>query len=186
MVKISFMANKRALKLNEQEIAALKQAADRTSDPAELKRLQAVRLYGTGHAVPEIAEIVDTSPTSIYRWASGYQQGGQAELHSHYDGNQNAAKLNREQKEELRNRLHQYRPDEMLPAEIRLSQGQFWTVSDLKIAVKQWYGVTYQSPSSYPRLFQECGFSVQRTSGQYRSQPSQEAIADFEEEVEKK
>jgi len=180
------MANKRKLILNEQEIAALKQAADSTRDPAELKRLQAVRLYGTGHLVPEIAEIVDTSPTSIYRWASWYRQAGRAELQSKYGGNQNAAKLSRDQKADLRERLHQHRPDEILPPNIRVSQGQFWAVSDLQIAVKQWYGVTYQSISSYRRLFTECNFSVQRTAGQYRSQPSQEEIADFEAQVEKK
>ena len=179
------MANRKLI-LDKQEIAALKQAADKTSDPAELKRLQAVRLYGTGHPVPEIAEIVDTSPTSIYRWATWYRQGGRAELQSKYDGNQNAAKLSRDQKADLRERLHQHRPDEVLPPDIRVSQGQFWTVSDLKIAVQQWYGVTYRSSSSYHRLFKACDFSVQRTAGQYRSQPSQEEIADFEEQVEKK
>jgi transposase len=179
------MAN-RKLTINEQEIAALKQAADSTDGPAELKRLQAVRLYGTGHSVSEIAEIVDTSPTSIYRWATWYRQGGRAELQSKYKGNQNAAKLSRSQKAELRERLHQQRPPEVLPPDKRISQGQFWTVSDLKIAVKQWYGVTYQSHSSYRELFKACGFSVQRTAGQYRSQASQEDIADFEEQAEKK
>lgn len=179
------MANRKLI-LDEREVAALKQAADRTSDPAGLKRLQAVRLYGTGHPVAEIAEIVDTSSTSIYRWALWYRQGGQAELQSKYEGNQNAAKLHRDQKADLRERLHQHRPDEVLPPNIRVSQGQFWTLSDLKVVVKQWYGVRYQSNSSYRELFKECDFSVQRTAGQYRSQASQEEIADFEEQLEKK
>jgi len=179
------MAN-RKLTLTEQEIAALKLAADRTNNPAERKRLQAVRLYGTGHPVAEIAEIVDTSPTSIYRWATWYRQGGRVELQSKYDGNQNAAKLSRDEKADLRERLHQQRPDEVLPPDTRVSQGQFWTVSDLKMVVKQWYGVMYQSNSSYRELFKECGLSVQRTAGQYRSQASQEEIVDFEEQVEKK
>jgi transposase len=73
---------KRQLILTEQEITALKQATDRTKAPAELKRLQAIRLYGTGHPVQEIAEIVDTSLPSIYRWATWYQRGGLAELQS--------------------------------------------------------------------------------------------------------
>jgi len=174
------MANRKLI-LDERESAALKQAADRTSDPAEVKRYQAVRLYGAGYPVSEIAEIVDTSPTSIYRWTTWYRQGGQAELQSQYEGNQNAAKLSRDQKADLRERLHQQRPAEVLPPDVRVSQGQFWTVSDLKIAVKQWYGVTYQSTSSYRELFKVCGFSGQRTAGQYRSQPSQVEIADFEE-----
>lgn len=177
---------KRQLTIDEQEVAALKQAADRTNDTAELKRLQAIRLYGTGHPVQEIAEIVDTSVPSIYRWVSWYKRGGLAELETKYDGNENAAKLSRQQKRALREKLHQYKPDDVLPPNMRIHQGEFWTVSDLKVAVKQWYGVTYQSDTSYRVLFKECDFSFQRTTGQYRSRASQEAVADFEEELEKK
>ena len=61
-----------------------------------------------------------------------------------YKGNQNAAKLKRIQKTELREKLHQYNPDEILPPDVRKSQGEFWTTSDLKIAITYWYGVTYQ------------------------------------------
>ena len=176
----------RQLTLDEQEIAALKQAADRTKDPAELKRLQSMRLYGTGQPVQKIAEIVDTSVPSIYRWATWYKRGGLAELQTKYEGNQNAAKLSRKQKTELREKLHQYKPDAVLPPDMRVSQGEFWTISDLKVAIRYWYGVTYQSDTSYRELFKACDFSVQRTTGQYRSRASQEAVATFEEELEKK
>lgn len=177
---------KRKLTLDKQEIAVLKQTADRTKDPSELKRLQAVRLYGTGQPIREIAEILDTSISNIYRWAGKYRQGGCAELKTKYGGNQNAAKLTREQRADLREKLHQYKPDETLPPDIRSSQGQFWTVSDLKVAVKNWYGVSYQSDSSYRELFHDCDFSFQRTSGRYRSRANQEKVADFEQQLEKK
>jgi transposase len=177
---------KRQLILDEQEIAALKRTADQTGDPAELKRLQAIRLFGTGHPVAEIADIVDTSIPSIYRWSMAYQQDGPRALESKYEGNQNAAKMTRAQKADLREKLNRYSPDQVFSPEIRVSQGKFWTISDLKLAVKQWYGVTYQSETSYRSLFHECDFSVQRTTGQYRSRASQQAIADFEEQLEKK
>jgi transposase len=177
---------KRQLILDKQEIAALKRAANQTDAPAELKRLQAIRLFGTGHPVAEIAEIVDTSIPSIYRWSMEYQQDGLRALESKYEGNQNAAKMTRAQKADLREKLKQYRPDQVLSPEIRVSQGQFWTISDLQIVVKQWYGVRYQSETSYRNLFHECDFSVQRMTGQYRSRASQQEIADFEEQLEKK
>jgi len=44
---------------------------------------------------------------------------------------QNAAKLTVEQKGEIKQRLHAHAPDEVLSAEMRISQGAFWTVSDL-------------------------------------------------------
>lgn len=179
------MAN-RQLILDGQAIAALKQAAAQTTDPAEMKRLQAIRLFGTGHPVAEIAEIVDTSMPSIYRWSMEYQRDGLRALESKYEGNQNAAKLTRVQKIDLGEKLGQYKPDQVLSPEVRVSQGQFWTISDLKIAVKQWYGVTYQSDTSYRNLFHECDFSLQRTTGQYRSRASQVEVLAFEDQLEKK
>jgi hypothetical protein len=42
---------KRTYTLTEQEIKAFQRAEDATQDVRELKRLQAVRLYGTGQSV---------------------------------------------------------------------------------------------------------------------------------------
>ena len=69
---------------------------------------------------------------------------------------------------------------------MRLSQGEFWTISDLQVAVKRWYGVEYRSEDSYRALMYEAEFSYQRTEGVYRSKPSQLEVAQFEQELEKK
>ena len=90
------------------------------------------------------------------------------------------------QRADLKTRVKAYRPDQMLSAELRVSQGQFWTVSDLQVVVKQWYGVTYQSASSYQTLLHECDFSQQQTEKVYRSRPNELTIADFEARLEKK
>ncbi len=66
-----------------------------------------------------------------------------------------------------------------LYAEVRISQGQFWTVSDLSIVVERWYAVTYQGVSSYRRLLHECGLSQQQTERQYRSRADEQTVADF-------
>jgi transposase len=176
----------RQFTLTKQEITELRQAANRTRDTEELKRLQAVRLYGEGHPTSDIVWLVDVAERSVLRWCAQYREEGRAGLASGRVGNQNAAKLSREQRTDLKDKLRQYKPDQILPPDVRISEGKFWTVSDLRIAVQQWYGVTYQSDTSYRTLFKQCGYSLQRTERRYRSRPGDEEIADFEAELEKK
>jgi transposase len=176
----------RQFTLTKQEIAELRQAANRTRDTEELKRLQAVRLYGEGQPMSDIVRLVDVAERSVLRWCAQYREAGLAGLASGRAGNQNAARLSREQRSDLKEKLRQYKPDQVLPPEVRISEGEFWTVSDLRIAVQRWYGVTYQSDTSYRTLFKQCGYSLQRTERRYRSRPSDEEIADFEAELEKK
>ena len=68
---------------------------------------------------------------------------------------------------------------------MRVRRGAFWTVSDLRLAVQRWYGVSYQSPTSYLTLLHECRFSQQKPETQYRSRPSEDAVAEFEARLEK-
>lgn len=73
-----------------------------------------------------------------------------------------------------------------ISAEVRISQGQFWTVSDLQIVVQHWYGVAYATRDSYQRLLADGGFSDQRPEKVYRAQPEAQTVADFEAVLEKK
>ena len=95
-------------------------------------------------------------------------------------------KLTGDQQADLHTRLHEYRPDQVLPEEVRLSAGQFRTVSDLMVVVEQWCGVTYQDTGSYRSLFKRCGFSYHRAERVYKSRPSEADLAEFEAELEKK
>jgi len=175
----------RQFKLGKQEIAQLRTAADKTRNVKELKRLQAVRLYGEGRAVDDILSLVDCSERSLLRWCEQYRVAGVEGLKSKYKGD-NAARLSAEQRAEVKEQLARNRPDQILPPEIRISQGEFWTVSDLRIAIQRWYGVTWQSETSYRTLLKACNFSQQRPESRYRSRASEQAIADFEAELEKK
>jgi transposase len=176
----------RQFALTKQELTELRQAASRTRDTEELKRLQAVRLYGEGRLMSDIVPLVDVTERSVLRWCAQYREKGLVGLGSGRVGNQNAARLSREQRSDLKEKLRQYEPDQVLPPDVRISHGEFWTVSDLRMVVQRWYGVTYQSDTSYRTLFKECGYSLQRTERRYRSRPSDEEIADFEAELEKK
>jgi transposase len=178
------MAN-RQFQLTEEEKQRFKQAEQQTRDAYELKRLQAVRLYGSGVPTQQIRQIVQCSDRRIRDWTQKYQQQGLNGLKSHWQGN-NALKLSREQRADLKKRLEQYRPDQAIDPDKRISHGPCWTVNDLQVVVQQWYGVTYRSPGSYRRLLHECGLSYQRAEQVYRSRPDEQTVADFEAELEKK
>jgi transposase len=176
---------KRQFQLTEQEIAWFGQAEQQTRDVYELKRLQAVRLYGTGSAIRTIMNIVQCGESSVRQWVQRYKQTGLSGLQSQWQGS-NANKLTAEQRANLKERLHSNRPDQVIEPEVRLSQGQFWTVSDMQIVVQRWYGVTYRSEDSYRHLLHASGFSYQRTEQVYRSRPTDLTVSDFEAQLEKK
>jgi transposase len=176
---------KRHFQLNEQVIDQFRQAEQQTRDVHELKRLQGVRLYGTGMTIRQIMDIHNCGASSIREWVQKYQQGGLSALRSNWS-TQNASKLTRDQQADLHTRLHAYRPGQLLSAEVRVSEGRFWTVSDLMIGVEQWYNVTYQDAGSYRNLFKRCGFSYHRAEQVYKSRPSEADVAEFEAELEKK
>jgi len=176
---------KRQFHLTDEEQEAFEQAEQQTRDVYALRRLQAVRLYGSGVATGNIRQLVGRSDRRIREWAQRYQQTGLEGLQSHWQG-ENALKLSREQRADLKQRLQQYRPDQVIGGDIRISRGQFWTVSDLQIVVKAWYQLEYRALDSYRTLLHECGLSYQHTEKVYRSQPDAQTVADFQAGLEKK
>lgn len=171
---------KRQLELTEKEIGQFREAETRTRDVYELKRLQAMRLYGSGVRLVAIQKLVGAGESTIRQWAMAYRASGFAGLRSKWHG-KNANKLTDEQREQIKQRLHQYRP-----VDLHLSTREYWTVSDLRVGVEQWFGVVYQDETSYQSLLHKSGFSYQRTTKVYRSRPSEAALAVFEAELEKK
>jgi transposase len=175
---------KRQFILTEPETNELRRAEAQTQDLRELKRLQAVRLYGAGQPTEEIEALLGCSWRALMDWVQRYQAEGVRGLASKYTG-QNAAKLSHEQRREVADKLNYYRPDQVIAPDLRLSQGQFWTVSDLKIVLEEWYGVSYQSDTSYRSLLHASRFSLQRPESRYRSRPDDLTVAAFEAELEK-
>ena len=176
---------KRQFQLTADESAAFRQAEDQTRDVRELKRLQAVRLYGMGETVETIQNLVGCGPVSPGQWAMAYRRGGLAGLRRQWCGG-NANKLTAAQRQELAEKLAQSTPEQVIAPEVRVERGAFWTVSDLQIVVAQWYGLTYRSQTSYRTLLDGCGLSYQKVEKVYRSQPGAAQLADFEAVLEKK
>jgi transposase len=104
------MAN-RQFQLTADEIIAFRQAEAQTQNVRELKRLQAVRLYGMGERVETIQRLVGCGSASPRQWASIYRQGGLEALRIVWSSG-NANKLSDEQRQDLREKMAQYTPEQ--------------------------------------------------------------------------
>jgi hypothetical protein len=67
---------KRQFQLTPEEIQAFEQAEGQTRDAYELRRLQAVRLYGSSVPTQDIMRVVQCSDRRIREWTHKYQQQG--------------------------------------------------------------------------------------------------------------
>jgi transposase len=176
------MARRRFQLTKEQEQELIKAYAS-CKDGLTRTRYQAVRMYGTGYATEEVLELTRCSRTSLMEWSRKYQDQGVEGLIDQRAGG-NRAKLSEEQINDLGARLQTYTPADLFGKDSAMAEGQFWTVPDLHRAVQEWYSVSYQSPSSYYRLFDLCGFSYQRPAKVYKSHSATKG-AEFEEQLEK-
>jgi transposase len=175
---------KRRFHLSETEELALLRAFDECKDGPTRTRYQALRLYAQGYATDEIERITGVCRSTLMGWCRKYRQGGIETLRDHRLGG-NRALLTDEQIQDLRRRLHTYRPDQLFGSTAASASGQFWTVTDLARAVETWYGVQYARRGSYVQLFKRCGFSYQRPDKIYKSR-SEAKVHAFEEELLKK
>ena len=174
---------KRKFKLTDAERKELLQAYRICKDAGTRTRYQAVRLYGEGYPEKEIEQIAGCSRTSLMEWCRAYRADHSQGLVDKRVGG-NRAKLSKLQIEALQQRLHQYTPKERLGPKASTADGQFWTVEDLALVVRERYGIEYQSRTSYSSLLRLCGFSYQKTEKIFKSR-SQTKVADFEEQLEK-
>ncbi|MEM7033930.1 MAG: helix-hairpin-helix domain-containing protein [Chloroflexota bacterium] len=61
----------------------------------------------------------------------------------------------------LKEKLH-CSPSQILPVEWYLNNPQYWTLPDLKRAVKWWFNVSWAHDSSYRTLLKKCGLNYSR------------------------
>ena len=116
-------------------------------------------------------------------WCRNYRAEGIAGLVDKRVGS-NDAKRTQSQIHQLKSRLHTYTPAQLFGESAATADGRFWTVPDLGRAILHWYGVSYQSPSSYLRYFNICDFIYQRPDKVYKSR-SEAKVAEFQAALEK-
>lgn len=109
-------------------------------------RAHTVWLNHKGKTVTEIAAILYRRPNTVRQWLKAWNKQRFASLFSGYNGNNNAAKLTPEQKQQVALVLSQPPSDFGIPKE-------FWQVKDLKRWIRAEFGVVYESDRSYHFLF---------------------------------
>lgn len=137
-----------------------------TSDEAELlakhyrksqcalirERAHAVILSNQKRTASDIAAILMRAENTIRQWIHDFQERRISSIFHQYQGNTNANKLTKEQKQEIKQTLGQP------PSEQRLPKG-FWDVPTLKEYMKARFGVVYESNRSYHYLLRFSGLS---------------------------
>jgi len=115
-------------------------------------RAHAVLMRDKKVKLEDIANWVFRSERTVSRWLDEFTRGRVSSLFSGHVDNENAAKLTREQKQEIRRVISQPPDEHGIPK-------QFWDVPKLKSYVKAEFGVVYESDVSYHFLLKFSGLS---------------------------
>lgn len=126
----------------------------RRSDSFVLVRLkaEAVLYASRGVDVGVIAEMTDRSERTVRDWLSAWRSARLSSVVTGHAGNQNAARLTRSQKEQLKETLSR-------PPSSSGVQAGFWDVPAVRDVVRILFDAEYQSDSSYQLLLRFCGMS---------------------------
>lgn len=112
--------------------------------PLLLIRLKAhvVLLRDAGISLFNVSLAIDRDIRSLERWLKDFSERRLSSIFTGHEDNQNASKLTREQKEQIRLVLQSPPSEYGLPKE-------FWDVPQLKEYVEAEFGVVYESSQSY-------------------------------------
>lgn len=144
------------------------QALDRflkgNKSPKERERAKALLALQRGAKRKEVAKILDLNPATISAWKASFIHLGVDGIHlKPYPGNHR--KLTKDQKSEIRKLI-----TNQTPMELGYSDKRFWTTKALRTLVKDQFGVLYDSPYTYQRLFASCGFTCHKPGRHNRNQ----------------
>ena len=175
----------RQFSLTSEEGQALEAVEGETGDARTLRRLQGIRLYGSGLDMGMVKQVTGAARRTVEDWVTAYRAAGIGGLKPGWAGGNNR-KLTAEARAAVGVRLGAMTVEQALGRATTKDTPAFWSIETVGQAVEQGYGVRYASRESYRRLLSEAGFSFQQPEGIYRSRPSEAVIADFEADAEKK
>ena len=117
-------------------------------------KAEAILYASRGVDVGIIAEMVERTERTVQEWLAEWRATRMCSVLTGHAGNQNAAKLTRTQKEELKAILAQ-------PPSRSGVHAEFWDVPAIRDVVKILFDVEHQSDSSYQLLLRFCGLSLE-------------------------
>ena len=115
-------------------------------------KAEAILYASEGVGIGIIAKMVERAERTVQEWLAEWQATRMCSVLTGHAGNQNAAKLTRAQKEELKAILAQ-------PPSQAGVHAEFWDVPAIRDVVKILFDVEYQADSSYQLLLRLCGLS---------------------------
>jgi len=145
----------------ENVLQALDEFIGRTSEPIELKRALAVRMWIEGIETKKIQDILGVSAAFISKWKVCFAMEGVEGLKLKYQGSKSF--LNSDERREVIEWLQ---------------SKNYWMLEELEAYIEEKYGVQFKSRTSYYELFKEAGISWKKTQ---KKNPKKN-----EEEVEKR
>ena len=117
-------------------------------------KAEAILYASEGVGIDIIAKMVERAERTVQEWLADWQATRMCSVLTGHAGNQNAAKLTRDQKQELKKILAQ-------PPSQTGIHAEFWDVPAIRDVVKTLFDVEYQSDSSYQLLLRPCGPSLE-------------------------
>ena len=157
----------REFQLNQTEIERFERAERETREAIELRRLQGVRMYGSGQEIGLIRQVTGAARRTVAHWVEAYQTSGLSGLKVGWKGGNNRTVTVTERARVI-HRLQQTTP---CPVGQTNSGVGFWDIEKVQEVVEQECGKRYRSRESYRQLLIEAGFSFQHPEGIYRSPP---------------
>lgn len=114
------------------------------TSPLILVRLksQAIVMRNKGLKLQDIADLIFKDRRTIQRWIKEFSETRMASIFTGHKDNNNASKLTKEQRQEIKETLNNPPSECGLPKE-------FWDVPSVKEYVKAEFGVVYESKQSY-------------------------------------
>lgn len=163
--------------LPRSEAVVLETAFKTAKDPREKLRFQALRLLTRGYSRTTVANIVAKSRGSLGNWVLAFNRHGLDGL-KNKPSPKNHRLLTDQQKDQVKRFVTTKTPTDLgYP-------GNFWSVHNLKLLIKDKLNIVYGSPESYRQLLIRSGFSYHQPEKQnQRKQPH--LVKRFEDKLKK-
>jgi transposase len=164
--------------LSSNEITLLQ---DYVRSPVELIRLKSLTVLSRNQNIPfdSLSIILNRNNRTLTRWTKDFSTRRMSSIFSGMIDNQNASKLTREQKQQIKETVGKPPDKYGIPTE-------FWDISKLKNYVKAEFRVVYESNQSYHFLLKFSGLSFKypdKLSPRRDEEAIIERIAEIKEEI---
>lgn len=146
--------------LPDGEKEALDSAFSSSKSAKEQTRIQSIRLLTKGYSHTEVIEITRLSEGSLKKLIAAYRRDGIAGLRLQPHPKNNAALTDRQKKAIKKMLTTKEKPSD---ADVKVGGDEdYWSISTLRLLIKQRFGIVYKQKDSYRRLLQYCGYTYQR------------------------